>query len=207
MYSDECSVERGAGKDQEWAFYTPPQKWEPEMIQTYKCGNDIRVMVWGCFQDTRRTGLYLIDRDFESKKHRYCMNSYLEVIDAIVTPALARLNDPGYIFIQDNASIYTAYIVRDWFRNAALTCLDWPPYSPDLNPIEHTQAKLKELLDKEFPDISRGLGKGQYDLEQLRSALQACWDMIPKDFFNALYKSMPSRVRACYKAQGWHTKY
>jgi hypothetical protein len=85
--------------------------------------------------------------------------------------------------------------------------LDWPPYSPDLNPIEHAWAKLKEMLDKDFPEISRGLGKGEYDLEQLGSALQAYWDMIPKAFFDALYESIPSRVRACHKAKGWHTKY
>ena len=207
MWSDECSVERGAGKEQEWCFRTPAQKWERKMIQTYKCGKDIRVMVWGCFWDTGRTGLYLMDRDFESKKHRYSANSYLEVLDAMVAPAMQRLNDPGYIFMQDNASIHTALTVHDWFRNAALICLDWPPYSPDLNPIEHAWAKLKEMVDKEFPEISRGLGKGEYNIEQLGSALQACWDMIPKEFFDALYQSMPSRVRACYEAKGWHTKY
>jgi transposase len=120
----------------------------------------------------------------------------------MVAPAVEELNDPGYIFIQDNASIHTALTIQDWFRNAALICLDWPPYSPDLNLIKHAWAKLKTLLDKEFPEISRGLGKGEYDLEQLGSVLQACWDMIPKEFFNALYQSMPSRVRACYKAKG-----
>ena len=88
-------------------------------------------MVWGCFWDTGRTGLYLMDRDFESKKHGYSANSYIEVLDAMVAPAIEELNDPGYIFMQDNASIHTAHIVRDWFTNAALMCLDWPPYSPD----------------------------------------------------------------------------
>jgi hypothetical protein len=193
MWSDECSVERGAGKEQEWCFRTPAQKWDPEMIQ--------------CFWDTGRTGLYPMDRDFESKKHGYSANSYLEVLDAMVAPVVEELNDPGYIFMQDNASIYTAHIVRAWFTNAALMCLDWPPYSPDLNPISHAWAKLKEMLDKEFPEISRGLGKGEYDLEQLGSALQACWDMIPKEFFDAHYQSISSRVRAVYKAKGWHTKY
>jgi len=122
-------------------------------------------MVWGYFWDTGRTGLYLMDRDFKSKKYRYSANSYLEILDAMIIPIIIVLNDPGYIFMQDNASIHITYIVRDWFRRAALTCLDWPPYSPDLNPIEHAWAKLKEILDKEFPDISRGLGKGEYDLE------------------------------------------
>jgi hypothetical protein len=81
-------------------------------------------MVWGCFWDIGRTSLYLMDRDFESKKHRYSTNSYLEVLDAIVAPAITEINDPGYIFMQDNASIYTAFTVRDWFRNTALICLD-----------------------------------------------------------------------------------
>ena len=45
MWSDKCSVERGAGKQQKWCFRTPAQKWEPKMIETYKCGKDIRVMV------------------------------------------------------------------------------------------------------------------------------------------------------------------
>ena len=81
-------------------------------------------MVWGCFWDTGRTGLYLIDRDFESKKYGYSANSYLEVLDAMVAPAITELNDPGYIFMQDNASIHTALTVRNWFRNAALICLD-----------------------------------------------------------------------------------
>jgi hypothetical protein len=45
MWSNECSVERGKGKICEWVFRTPPQKWQKEMIQTYKKGKDILVMV------------------------------------------------------------------------------------------------------------------------------------------------------------------
>jgi hypothetical protein len=63
------------------------------------------------------------------------------------------------------------------------------------------------LIDKEFPKIFKGLGKGEYDIEQLWSALQACWDMILKQFFDDLYNSMPRQVRACFEAKGWHTKY
>ena len=32
MWSDECSVERGRGKAQEWCFRIVAQKWDPEMI-------------------------------------------------------------------------------------------------------------------------------------------------------------------------------
>ena len=82
MWSDECSVERGRGKNQEWCFRTPDQKWEREMIQTYDTHRNMSVMVWGCFWDHGRSDLYVMDRDFESKKHGYSARSYLQVLDA-----------------------------------------------------------------------------------------------------------------------------
>jgi hypothetical protein len=54
------------------------------MVQTYDCKKNIKVMVWGCFWDLGRTNFYIIDRDFESLKHKYSANSYLEVLDAEV---------------------------------------------------------------------------------------------------------------------------
>ena len=98
----------------------------------------MKVMVWGCFWALGRSNLYIMDRDFESKKHGYSANSYLEVLDAEVTLIFEDLDDEAYQFIQDNASIYTAGKVKKWFRDRWITTLtNWPPYSPDLNPIEH----------------------------------------------------------------------
>jgi len=51
-----------------------------------------------------------MDRDFESAKHRYSARSYLEVCEAEVAPIFEELNN-GYIFMQDNASIYRAHLV------------------------------------------------------------------------------------------------
>ena len=61
-----------------------------------------------------------MDRDFESKKHRYSANSYLEVLDAEVASAYASLG-PSYIFMQDNASIHTAHSVCNWFSDHRIT--------------------------------------------------------------------------------------
>lgn len=204
MWSDECSVERGRGKNQEWVFRTPEQKWDCEMIQTYKSSRDLSVMVWGAFWDTGRSDLYVLDRDFESKKHGYSANSYLEVLEAQVAPDFEMLDDPGYVFMQDNAPIHTAHRVRDWFIEHGITTLDWPPYSPDLNPIEHIWWVLKKLLEEHYPHLS---GKAEQDIEDMQEALKACWELIPKETFDTLLASMPSRVDACIKARGWHTKY
>lgn len=83
MWSDECSVERGSGKKQVWCFGLPQDKWKPEMVETYRSGKDIRVMVWAAFWgNKKRCPLYIMDRDFESEKHGYSANSYLEVLNA-----------------------------------------------------------------------------------------------------------------------------
>jgi hypothetical protein len=84
------------------------------MVQTYGINKNIKVMVWGAFWDTGRSNLYIMDRDFESAKHGYLANSYLEVLDAEVEPIFKGLDD-RYAFMQDNASIHTAHKVREWF--------------------------------------------------------------------------------------------
>ena len=39
--------------------------------------------------------------------------------------------------MQDNALIYTAKVIKKWFSDMGINVLEWPPYSPDLNPIEY----------------------------------------------------------------------
>ena len=121
-WSDECSVERGRGKRDEWVFRTPNQKWEPRMVQTYGTNKNMKTMVWAMFWDNGRSNLYIMDRDFESKKHGYSANSYLEVLNAEVGPTFESL-DPAYEFMQDNASIHTACKVKEWFADWGLYIL------------------------------------------------------------------------------------
>ena len=44
MWSDECSTERGKGKEQEWCFGQPANKWKPDFVTTYTKGKDISIM-------------------------------------------------------------------------------------------------------------------------------------------------------------------
>ena len=49
IWSDECSVERGTGKERAWVFWMPYEKWTKEMIQPKKKGRRVTVMVWGAY--------------------------------------------------------------------------------------------------------------------------------------------------------------
>jgi hypothetical protein len=203
MWSDECSVERGKGKLIQWVFGPRANKWKLEFVTTYKAGKDIRVMVWGAFWASGRSDLYIMDRDFESAKHGYSARSYLEVLDDQVVKYYYK----GLIFMQDNASIHTAGIVQEWFDNYDIEITDWPPYSPDLNPIENIWFALKALALKMFLDIMDGSGSSEEDIQRIEECLQAAWSALPKSLFDSLIESMPRRMEPCIQAKGWHTKY
>lgn len=204
IWSDECSVERGSGKNRKWVFRTPGQKWQRDMIQEYKKGKDVSVMVWAAFSGFGgRSDIYIMDRDFESKKMGYSARSYIEVLDEMIPT----LWDPRLVFMQDNAPIHCAKAVTAWFADNAVNVMEnWPPYSPDLNPIEHMWWELKKRVYDVKPDIDAITGP-EAIREALGDTLRKAWELIDKGFVEKLVKSMPDRVDAVIKAHGWHTKY
>ena len=77
--------------------------------------------------------------------------------------------------------------------------LDFPPYSPDLNPIENLWAVLARAVEQRPPDT----------MEELQDRVAEEWDKVDKDkaLLRSLVHSMPQRCAAVIEAQGWHTKY
>jgi transposase len=67
------------------------------------------------------------------------------------------------LFVQDNASIHTAKVVKDWFKNSGIPILESPPYSPDLNLIKIVWAWLKEWITTNYPDlITMGISEAPF---------------------------------------------
>jgi hypothetical protein len=77
--------------------------------------------------------------------------------------------------------------------------LDWPPQSPDLNPIEHLWQHLKGRLSTYESEPS--------SISELWCRVESEWNKIPVQVCTELIESMPRRVDAVLKARGGHTKY
>ena len=52
------------------------------------------------------------------------------------------------IFLQDNAPVHKSKIIGNFFQENEWEVLEWPAYSPDLNPIDNLWAILKQRLRK-----------------------------------------------------------
>jgi hypothetical protein len=136
-WSNKCTVELGAGKTREWVFRTLFQKWEKDFIQPYKKGKAATVMVWGAFGTGRRSRLVFMPVDPDSKRGGVTSAVYLEVLEDEL-PTFKR-----------------------WFEEQGIVVVEWPPYSPDLNLIEHIWKHLKEWVHKHYPELPNPARKSQ----------------------------------------------
>ena len=68
--------------------------------------------------------------------------AFLHFVGKALVPALR----PGDVVVMDNLSTHYCQGVREAIEAAGAALVYLPPYSPELNPIEHTWSKLKALL-------------------------------------------------------------
>ncbi|GFW56491.1 transposable element Tc3 transposase [Trichonephila clavipes] len=90
-----------------------------------------------------------------------------------------------FLFMDDNARPHRANIVNECLQSEDITRIDWPAYSPDLNPIEHVWDMLGRRMTACQPQPTC--------LPELRRALLDEWCHIPQDQIDNLILSMPRR--------------
>lgn len=78
---------------------------------------------------------------FEGYSNKVVYETYIE---HVLAPALR----PGMVVVIDNASFHKSAKIEKLIEDVGCKILFLPPYSPDLNPIEHHWAAIKSAIRK-----------------------------------------------------------
>jgi hypothetical protein len=78
--------------------------------------------------------------------------------------------------------------------------MEWPPFSPDLNPIKTLWNDIKDYIQEHYPKVHSSY-------KRLRVAVQEAWESIIHERIKELVYSIRARYQAMIDADGWHTKY
>lgn len=165
----------------------------PSLVREISRFRDRGLMVWGGIMTNGRTELHIFQGGSVTAR-RY--------VDEVLEPQVRLFRGavgPEFLLMDDNARPHRAYVVSEYLQTEDITRMDWPPYSPDLNPIEHVwNASGRRIAARQIPPRT---------LQELKSALLEEWRAIPQDLINTLVKSMKSRCEVCISVRGGHTPY
>jgi transposase/uncharacterized coiled-coil protein SlyX len=154
----------------------------------------VKVSAWACFSGHGPGYMYIFNENMKAKRLKEILGTHL-VESAELYFDIEHAEK--WWFLQDNAPQHKSFLVRAWLFNNGIQCIDFPPYSPDLNPIENLWAELARRVEQFQCD----------SMEELQDIVAEQWKETDKESLSKLARSMPERCQAVIDVHGDHTAF
>lgn len=153
------------------------------------------VMVWAGICSSGKTPLIFVDRGVKMNQEIYRR----DILEKVVLPwSQQHFGGQDWTFQQDSAPAHRANKTQEWcgahFPNY-ITSAEWPPYSPDLNPMDYSIWSILE---------ARVCAKPHMNLETLRQKLRLEWSKITVEELRRVAQNFVKRLKMCIAAKGGH---
>lgn len=183
IFTDESSVCINPGRMGVWRH----RGFHPEESTFQTTQKMLTLMVWGAIGPKGyRTPLIKMNGNINAEK--YVRTLAVSGTIKFIQEQFGR----SYIWMQDNAPSHVARLTKETLLNFVPQVLDWPPRSPDLNPIEHLWDYLKDRLGNDVFQTE----------DELFHRLFTEWQNIPNDIVHDCYSSFLARCIVCSRHNG-----
>ncbi|UYV77407.1 hypothetical protein LAZ67_15000907, partial [Cordylochernes scorpioides] len=145
------------------------------------------IMVWGAIAYDSRSPLLRIQGTMTAQRY------VDDVLRPVTLPYLQGVSNA--LYQQENARPHTARISQQALQDVQM--LPWPPYSPDLSPIEH----VWDIIGRRLHALPQPRSE-----DELWQMVEREWRAIPQDAIRTLIDSLPRRVAACIARMPGHRK-
>ncbi len=194
LWSDESKFNIFGSDGRIMVWRRPGEALKTECLRaTVKHGGG-SVMVWGCMAANGVGNIEFINGIMVKE-------IYEGILDRNLLSSARKLGfnvaKRKFTFQQDNDPKHTAGLINQFFTKKRIKKLDWPPYSPDLNPIEHLWSEIERKIRTYYIK----------NKEDLKKAISDAWLHIEPEKLRKLVQSMPRRLEQVIKNKGGPTSY